>query len=229
MPPTDLPTPTSSHQLFAYRAKLNPDSAWVYYPEPVTAEKYRCLTYKGADALLSHLAAQYIYLLPKVDETTISKTAPKSIPKPPMVVATLVSNTVQALLTGLAAQRLGHAYMHISPLNSDIGIISLLHSVDAKVLISDETYFDRAAKLATQGDDVRVIRMIEFDPIDELNKGTKSFNFDISTDEGANCALILHTSGTSSSAPKPIWWPNKGVMHIAPLFTQSVVLSTGLV
>jgi hypothetical protein len=72
--------------------------------------------------------------------------------------------------------------------------------VDAKVLISDETYFDRVAKLATQGVSVRVIRMTEFDLIHELNNGTKFFNFDISTDESANCALILHTSGTSSSA-----------------------------
>jgi hypothetical protein len=46
MPPTDFPTPTSSPQLFAYSAKLNPDNACIYYPKPVTAEKYRCLTTK---------------------------------------------------------------------------------------------------------------------------------------------------------------------------------------
>lgn len=72
--------------------------------------------------------------------------------------------------------------------------------MDAKVLISDETYFDRVAKLATQGDNVRVMRMIEFDLIHELNNGTKSFN-SISVQMRAPIALLYtHTLETSSSA-----------------------------
>ncbi|KAI9286876.1 hypothetical protein BC943DRAFT_358821 [Umbelopsis sp. AD052] len=147
------PKPTSFHQIFSYRSQDQPDHTWFYYPEPVNAEHYRELTFKGTDDLINHLAAQYSTLLPKADESTVSKTTPNSVPNPPMVVATLGSNNVQLLLTGLEVQRIQHAYMHVSPLNSDAGILSLLESMDAKVLIADNVFYARAEALAAQMED----------------------------------------------------------------------------
>jgi acyl-CoA synthetase (AMP-forming)/AMP-acid ligase II len=195
-----LSKPTSFHQIFTYRSQDNPNHAWFYYPEPVNAAHYRNLTFKGTDDLLNHLAAQYVEILPKADNNTISKTAPKSIPDPPLVVATLGSNTVQLLLTGLAAQRMQHAYIHMSPLNSDAGILSLMESTDAKVLIADRVFYERAESLTAQIEGVHLARMIEFDPVDELKTDLKPFDYDKTKDEGDNCSFILHTSGTSSSA-----------------------------
>jgi acyl-CoA synthetase (AMP-forming)/AMP-acid ligase II len=229
MPSTDLPSPTSYHQLFSYRARTNPDDPWFYYPEPVTAEKYRILTYKGADALIGHLAAQYSEILPKADATTISKTAPNSIPEPPMVVTTLASNTVQLVVTGMAAQRMQHAFLHMTPLNSDTGIVSLLKAVDAKVLIADTVFYERAEKLAAQVEGVVLVKMIEFDPIDELAKDLKTFAFDAKKDEGNNSSIIFHTSGTSSSAPRPIWHANKGLLFDPPVANRKITMTTGLV
>ncbi|KAG2188900.1 hypothetical protein INT44_004040 [Umbelopsis vinacea] len=201
---SDLPKPTSFHQIFSYRSQDQPNHTGFYYPEPVNAEHYRELTFKGTDDLINHLAAQYATLLPKADESTISKATPKSVPNPPMVVATLGSNNFQLLLTGLAAQRMKHCYIHISPLNSDAGILSLLESMDAKVLIADNVFYARAEALAAQTEGVYLISMIEFDPVDELKKDLETFNYDKTRDEGENCSFIIHTSGTSSSAPKPI-------------------------
>jgi acyl-CoA synthetase (AMP-forming)/AMP-acid ligase II len=228
MPSTDLPEPTSFHQLFYYRSYVNPDDVWFYYPEPVAAEYYKGLTYKGANNLISHLAAQYKEVMPQRDETTISKNAPKSIPEPPMVVATLGSNNVQLALTGLAAQRMQHAYLHMSPLNSDAGIVSLLQSVDAKVLIADSVFYDRAQKLAAQVEGLCFLRMIEFDPEEELKKELKTFDFDPKKNEGLNSSLIFHTSGTSSSAPKPVWHTNQGFLFVPAIGIRKTTLTTGL-
>ncbi|KAI8576589.1 hypothetical protein K450DRAFT_274613 [Umbelopsis ramanniana AG] len=225
---SDLPKPTSFHQIFTYRSQDQPNHPWFYYPEPVNAEHYRELTFKGTDDLLNHLAAQYSVLLPKADESTISKTTPNSVPNPPVVVATLGSNTVQTLLTGLAAQRMHHAYMHISPLNSDAGILSLLESMDAKVLIADSVFYARAESLAAQIQGVHLVRMIEFDPVDELKKDLKPFDYDKTRDEGDDCSIIIHTSGTSSSAPKPIWHANKSFLAIPPFGVRKATITTGL-
>ncbi|GAB5588432.1 hypothetical protein Unana1_03332 [Umbelopsis nana] len=229
MPSSDLPQPTSYHQLFAYRSHTSPNDAWFYYPEPEAAKYYKELTYKGANDLISHLAAQYAEILPKADETTISKTAPESIPEPPMVVTTLASNNVQLLLTGLAAQRMQHAFLHMSPLNSDTGIISLVKSVDCKVLIADDVFYARAEKLAAQVEGLRLVRMIDFDPLDELTKDLKTFDFDLHKNEGLNSTVILHTSGTSGSAPKPIWHTNSGMMFAPTFSIRKTTLTTGLV
>jgi acyl-CoA synthetase (AMP-forming)/AMP-acid ligase II len=225
---TDLPKATSFHQIFTYRSQDLPDHTWFYYPEPVNAAHYRSLTFKDTDVLLDHLAAHYVDLLPNADHTTISKTAPESIPQPPLVVATLGSNNVQLLLTGLAAQRLQHAYLHISPLNSDAGIVSLLESVDAKVLIADTVFYDRAASLAAQVEGVHLVRMIEFDPVDELKTYLKPFAYDRTKDEGDQSSIIFHTSGTSSSAPKPIWHANKAFLQGPPTFIRKTTLTSGL-
>ncbi|KAG2181117.1 hypothetical protein INT43_008699 [Umbelopsis isabellina] len=228
MPANNLPTPTSYHQLFAYRGLTVPDSPWFHYPEPVTADKYRVLTYKGADDLISHLAAQYADVLPERNEHTISSNAPKSLPEAPMVVATLGSNNVQLALTGLAAQRLQHAYIHVSPLNSDTGIVTLLKTVDARVLLADDVFYERAEKLAAQIEGLQLHRMISFDPVDELKKDLRTFAYDINKDESKNSGLIFHTSGTSSSAPKPIWHANASFMHIPPMGVLRTTLTTGL-
>jgi hypothetical protein len=45
----------------------------------------------------------------------------------------------------------------------------------------------------------------------------------------APIALLYYTLQEQVVQLKPIWWPNKGVMHIAPLSTHSVILSTSLV
>jgi acyl-CoA synthetase (AMP-forming)/AMP-acid ligase II len=228
MPSHDLPAPTSYHQLFAYRGRTVPDSPWFYYPEPVAAEEYRVLTYKGADDLISHLAAQYAEILPARDESTISKSAPKAIPEPPMVVATLASNNVQLALTGLAAQRMQHSYIHVSPLNSDSGIATLLKNVDARVLLADNVFFERAEKLVAQIEGLQLYRMINFDPVDELKKDLKTFDYDSNKDEGRNSGLIFHTSGTSSSAPKPIWHANCSFLAVPPMAVRKTTLTTGL-
>ncbi|KAI9286485.1 hypothetical protein BC943DRAFT_359071 [Umbelopsis sp. AD052] len=225
---TDLPKPTSFHQIFTYRSQDLPDHTWFYYPEPTNAAHYRSLTFKDTDLLLDHLAAQYAELLPKADNNTVSKTAPECIPHPPLVVATLGSNNVQLLLTGVATQRLQHAYLHISPLNSDAGIMSLLKTVDAKVLIADDVFYERAASLAAQVEGVHIVRMIEFDPVDELKKDLKTFAYDKTRDEGDDCSLIFHTSGTSSSAPKPIWHANKAFLQGPQVFLSKITLTTGL-
>ncbi|KAG2188898.1 hypothetical protein INT44_004038 [Umbelopsis vinacea] len=225
---SDLPKPTSFHQIFSYRSQDQPNHTWFYYPEPVNAEHYRELTFKGTDDLINHLAAQYATLLPKADESTVSKTTPNSVPNPPMVVATLGSNNVQLLLTGLAVQRMQHAYMHVSPLNSDAGILSLLESMDAKVLIADNVFYARAEALAAQMESVHLVRMIEFDPVDELKKDLKTFNYDKTRDEGDNCSFIIHTSGTSSSAPKPIWHANKSFLTSPPFVSRKTSITTGL-
>ncbi|KAI8579227.1 hypothetical protein K450DRAFT_243388, partial [Umbelopsis ramanniana AG] len=226
---TDLLKATSFHQIFTYRSQDLPDHTWFYYPEPTNAAHYRSLTYKDTDVLLDHLAAQYAEILPKADNNTVSKTAPQSIPHPPLVVATLGSNNIQLLLTGLAAQRLQHAYLHISPLNSDAGIVSLLQSVDAKVLIADNVFYERAASLAAQVEGVHIVRMIEFDPVDELKKDLKTFAYDKTRNEGDDSSFIFHTSGTSSSAPKPIWITNKSYIQGPPLFISKTTLTTGLI
>ncbi|KAG2175204.1 hypothetical protein INT44_007692 [Umbelopsis vinacea] len=224
----DLSKPTSFHQIFSYRSQDQPNHTWFYYPEPVNAEHYRELTFKGTDDLINHLAAQYSTLLPKADKSTISKATPKSIPNPPMVVATLGSNNVQLLLTGLAAQRMQHCYIHISPLNSDAGILSLLESMDAKVLIADHVFYARAEILAAQMQGVHLARMIEFDPVDELKKDLKTFDYDITRDESNDCSFILHTSGTSSSAPKAIWHANKSMLTSPPFVVRMTTITTGL-
>ncbi|KAI8576588.1 hypothetical protein K450DRAFT_274612 [Umbelopsis ramanniana AG] len=223
-----LPKPTSFHQIFTYRSQDKPNHPWFYYPEPVNAEHYRELTFKGTDDLLNHLAAQYVMLLPKADKNTISKMAPKSVPNPPLVVATLGSNTAQTLLTGFSVQRMQHAYMHISPLNSDAGILSLLESIDAKVLIADSVFYVRAKTLAAQMEGVQLVRMIEFDPVDELKRDLKPFDYDKTRDEGDNCSFIIHTSGTSSSAPKPIWHANKSFLASPPFAIRKATITTGL-
>lgn len=228
MPANNLPAPTSYHQLFAYRGLTAPDSPWFHYPEPVTADKYRVLTYKGADDLISHLAAQYAEVLPERNEHTISSNAPKSLPEPPMVVATLGSNNVQLALTGLAAQRLQHAYLHMSPLNSDTGIVTLLKTVDARVLLADDVFYERAERLAAQIEGLQLHRMINFDPVDELKKELRTFNYDTNKDESNNSGLIFHTSGTSSSAPKPVWHANSSFMKIPPMGVRRTTLTTGL-
>ncbi|KAI9286874.1 hypothetical protein BC943DRAFT_378951 [Umbelopsis sp. AD052] len=224
----NLSKPTSFHQIFSYRSQDQPDHTWFYYPEPVNAEHYRELTFKGTDDLINHLAAQYATLLPKANESTISKATPKSVPNPPMVVATLGSNNVQLLLTGLAAQRMQHCYIHISPLNSDAGILSLLESMDAKVLIADHVFYARAETLAAQMEGVHLVRMIEFDPVDELKKDLKSFGYDKLRDESNDCSYILHTSGTGSSAPKPIWHANKSFLAKPPFVVRMTTITTGL-
>jgi acyl-coenzyme A synthetase/AMP-(fatty) acid ligase len=145
-----------------------------------------------------------------------------------MVVATIGSNNVQLLLTGLAAQRMQHAYLHISPLNSDAGIVSLLESVGAKVLIADTVFYERAASLASQVEGVHIVRMIEFDPVDELKKDLKPFNYNKTKDEGDESSIIFHTSGTSSSAPKPLWHSNKAFLQAPPSLITNTTLTTGL-
>jgi len=215
IPSSDLPQPTSYHQLFAYRSRTNPNDVWFYYPEPEGAKYYKELTYKGANDLIGHLAAQYAEILPKADESTISKTAPKSIPEPPMVVTTLASNKVQLVLTGLAAYRLQHACLHMSPSSSDTGIISLLQSVDSKVLIADDVFYARAEKLATQVEGLRLVRMIDFDPLDELKKDLKIFDFDLNRNEGLNSSIILHANNSFSFSP--------------PSVIRRATLTTGLV
>ncbi|KAH8550896.1 hypothetical protein BGW37DRAFT_529410 [Umbelopsis sp. PMI_123] len=223
-----LVRPTSWHQIFTYWTQVIPNDTWFYYPEPVNGAHYRELTYKGTDDLLNHLAAQYTDILPKADESTVSRTAPKSIPNPPMVVATLGSNNIQLLLTGLAVQRMQHAYIHISPLNSDAGIVTLLESLDAKVLIADSVFYDRAAGLAAQIKGLQLVRLIDFDPVDELKNDLKTFNYDTTKNEGDNCTFIIHTSGTSGSAPKPIWRHNIGLLHPMTTPARSTTLTTGL-
>jgi acyl-coenzyme A synthetase/AMP-(fatty) acid ligase len=229
MPQDSIEIPTSFSQLFAQQAHENREKTWIYYPEPITAEKYRCLTYGGADKLMSHLAAVYQELMPEATNETVSKTAPKLLDSPPMVVATMASNNVQCLLTGLASQRLGHPYIHISHLNSDIGIVSLLKSVDARVLIADSVFIDRAKSLALDVEGLHVISMIDFDPIDELKKPLRSFNTDTSSNELSKCCLIMHTSGTTNSAPKPMWHNYKGFLQTHPFVTGTTVLTTGRV
>ncbi|KAI8577128.1 hypothetical protein K450DRAFT_274149 [Umbelopsis ramanniana AG] len=225
---TGLPKATSFHQVIAYRAQELPDHTWFYYPEPANAAHYRSLTFKDTDMLLDHLAAQYEKLLPIADSSTVSKTAPASIPQPPLVTATLCSSNVQLLLTGLAVQRLQHAYAHISPLNSDAGIVSLMKSVDAKVLIADNVFYERAASLAAQVEGIHIVRMIKFDPVDELKKDLKTFAYDKTKDEGSYCSAILHTSGTTSSTPKPIWHTNKSFLEGLPLVIRKTTLALGL-
>jgi acyl-CoA synthetase (AMP-forming)/AMP-acid ligase II len=225
---SDLRKATSFHQIFTYHSQDTPNHVWFYYPEPVNAAHYRELTYKGTDALINHLAAQYANILPKADENTISKMAPKSISNPPMVVATLGSNTVQLLLTGLAAQRMQHAYMHISPLNSDAGILSLLKSMDAKVLIADSVFYERAESLAAQAEGVQLVRMIEFDPVDELEKDLQTFDYDKDKNEGEESFLLIHTSGTSSSAPKPVWHANNSLLGSPSTPKNQTTITCGL-
>lgn len=183
---------------------------------------------KGADALLSHLAAPYIDLLPKVDETTISKTAPNTIPEPPMVVATLVSNTVQVLLTGLAAQRLGHAYMHISPLNSDV---PLFHSCIQWMLKCSFPMKRTSIVLLSLLLRVTASGLFVWPSLILYMSLTMAPNslISISVQMRAPIALLYYTLQEQVVQLKPIWWPNKGVMHIAPLSTHSVILSTSLV
>ncbi|KAI9286875.1 hypothetical protein BC943DRAFT_358819 [Umbelopsis sp. AD052] len=225
---SDLPKPTSFHQIFSYRSQDQPDHTWFYYPEPVNAEHYRELTFKGTDDLINHLAAQYAILLPKADESTISKATPKSVPNPPMVVATLGSSNIQTLLTGLAVQRMQHTFMHISPLNSDAGILSLVESMDSKVLIADSVFYARAENLVAQMEGVHLVRMIEFDPVDELKEDLKSFDYDRKRDESNDCCFILHTSGTSSSAPKPIWHANRPLLTTPPFAVRNTTITFGL-
>ncbi|KAG2188899.1 hypothetical protein INT44_004039 [Umbelopsis vinacea] len=225
---SDLPKPTSFHQIFSYRSQDQPNHTWFYYPEPVNAEHYRELTFKGTDDLINHLAAQYATLLPKADESTISKATPKSVPNPPMVVATLGSSNVQTLLTGLAVQRMQHTFMHISPLNSDAGILSLVESMDSKVLIADSVFYARAETLVAQMEGVHLVRMIEFDPVDELKEDLKSFDYDRKRDESDDCCFILHTSGTSSSAPKPIWHANRPLLTTPPFAVRKTTITFGL-
>jgi acyl-CoA synthetase (AMP-forming)/AMP-acid ligase II len=223
---SDLPKATSFHQIFTYRSQDNPNHVWFYYPEPVNAAHYRELTYKVTDDLINHLAAQYVDILPKADETTISKMAPESIPNSPMVVAILGSNTVQLLLTGLATQRMQHAYMNICPLTSDAGILSLMKSMDAKVLIADSVFYARAEGVVAQAG-VQLVRMIEFDPIDELEKDLKTFNYNKTKDEGDHSFLLIHTSGTSNSAPKPVWHANKSFLFSPPFGIRKTTLTCG--
>jgi acyl-CoA synthetase (AMP-forming)/AMP-acid ligase II len=217
MPATDLPKPTSYHQLFWHRAQTIPDAPYFFYPEPVAAEEYRILTYKGADNLISHLAARYSEILPERKESTISRAAPKSLTEPPMVIATLASNKAQLVLTGLAAQRMQHAFVHMTPLNSDAGIVSLLNAVDARVLLADKIFYERAEKLAAQVENLKLVPMIEFDPLDELKKELKTFGFDLNKDESQNSTIIFHTSGTSN-----------GLMFVPPFGFRKITLTSGL-
>src|ERR1700731_3428091 len=116
-----------------------------------------------------------------------------------------------------------------SPSSSDTGIISLLQSVDSKVLIADDVFYARAEKLAAQVEGLRLVRTIDFDPLDELTKDLKTFDFDLHKNEGLNSTVILHTSGTSSSAPKPIWHANSNVMFALDFSIRKTTLTTGLV
>ncbi|KAI9286877.1 hypothetical protein BC943DRAFT_351093 [Umbelopsis sp. AD052] len=71
--------------------------------------------------------------------------------------------------------------------------------------------------------------MIEFDPVDELKKDLKPFDYDKTKNEGDDCSYIMHTSGTSSSSPKPIWHANKSLLGTPSLAGSKATISTGLV
>ncbi|GAB5588499.1 hypothetical protein Unana1_03399 [Umbelopsis nana] len=116
----------------------------------------------------------------------------------------------------------------MSPSSSDTGITSFLQSVDCKVLIADDVFYARAEKLATQVEGLRLVRMIDFDPLDELKKDLKIFDFDLNKNEGLNSSIILHTSGTSGFAPKPIWHANNSFLFSPPSVSRRATLTTGL-
>jgi acyl-coenzyme A synthetase/AMP-(fatty) acid ligase len=154
----------SVHQIFAVQPEQSPDTPWIYCPEP-EADKYRHLTFKDANTVISHLAALYDRLVPKPnDPGAASRVAPKSIPVAPVVVATLVSSNIQALLSGFALQRIGCAYIHISPNCSDVVVASLIKSVDARVVMTDRVFGERTKSIAANVSEPRIIEMIEDDP-----------------------------------------------------------------
>jgi acyl-coenzyme A synthetase/AMP-(fatty) acid ligase len=70
--------------------------------------------------------------------------------------------------------------------------------------------------------------MIEFDPVDELKKDLKTFDYDATKDEGDNSNYIIHTSGTSGSAPKPIWHGNTSLLRSLKMPLRNTTLTTGL-
>lgn len=100
--------------------------------------------------------------------------------------------------------------------------------MDDKFLITDSVLYERAESLAVQSEGFQLIDMTEFNPVNELEKDLKIFDYDKDKNEADDSFLLIHTSGDSSSAPNSVWHANRSLLGSASAPNNQTTITCGL-
>ncbi|KAI8360869.1 hypothetical protein EDC96DRAFT_553792 [Choanephora cucurbitarum] len=201
-------TSSSKACLLYYKALINyVDSQLKLHAERILARYYssqsgsfQTLTFADIDRMSINLACQWSELIKEVH--TISY---------------IDDHSVAYLVVILAAMRLKKTLFLISPRNSQLHVTELLRKTGSNMLVTGKKYEAISQHSAAQAGEVHVLTITETDFDKWIHQSLEPkfkdiLNLDFSDNDIESSALIVHSSGTSSS-PKPIYLSNRYLFY----------------
>ena len=161
---------------------------------------YKSLTYAQVDHLAINLACKWADLCQGVETVSV-----------------LADHNVGYVIILLAILKLRVKMMAVSPRNSEAAVINLLEKTGSKLLLAYSKFSDIASSSAAKVEGVKFVPIdLDIDSLiqEPLNPDCETIlNTNFSDDDIEKCAMIYHSSG-STSFPKPIYLSNRYLFNM---------------
>jgi amino acid adenylation domain-containing protein len=131
-------------------------------------------------------------------------------------VAILLGHSEKVVIAIMAALKAGFTYVPIDPAYPSVRIKFILENSNAKVLITDETYYNTALQIATSTDEAASVLKIETALAFDID--TQWYDVTVPADQPC---YILFTSG-STGTPKGVVQSHRNALHFVRAYTNAI-------